>query len=198
MTGHLSRFAILLSLLGLIALPTAQVVGAQTLPQVTVVATDAVAGEPGTNTGTFTVFRTGDTTATLTVSYAVGGTATSGIDYTALTGSVIIPIGASMAKVTLTALDDLLIERAETVTVMLLPSSAYLIGALNVATVKIRDNDEIASDDHEGKFEDGRPGWGWGDKNHEHFGPPGKDSEAFAAWHGRGHGHGNAKGHHDD
>ena len=62
-------------------------------PTVTVVATDAAAGETA-NPGIFTVTRTGPTTAALTVSYTVGGTATSVTDYTpALSGTVVIPVG---------------------------------------------------------------------------------------------------------
>ncbi|MCX6924795.1 MAG: hypothetical protein NT154_16515, partial [Verrucomicrobia bacterium] len=56
------------------------------LPTVTVAATDATAGESRTSqgTGTFTFTRTGDTAGALTVNYTVGGTATSGSDYTAI------------------------------------------------------------------------------------------------------------------
>jgi hypothetical protein len=57
-----------------------------TPPVVTVVASDPTAGEPGSGqgTGTFTFSRTGSTASALTVNYTVAGTATSGIDYTAL------------------------------------------------------------------------------------------------------------------
>ena len=51
-------------------------------PEVTVVATDASAGETAAptavNGGTFTVSRTGSTVAALTVFYTVGGSAASG------------------------------------------------------------------------------------------------------------------------
>ena len=69
-------------------------IASEDLPTVTVVATDAAAGETGPNMGVFTVTRTGPTTTALTVSYTVGGTATSVTDYTpALSGTVVIPIG---------------------------------------------------------------------------------------------------------
>ena len=52
-------------------------------PDVTVAATDNSAAEPGANTGTFTISRTGATTDPLTVNYSVTGTASNGSDYTA-------------------------------------------------------------------------------------------------------------------
>src|SRR5262249_24760149 len=61
-------------------------VGFGVSPLVTVVASDASAGEPGTGqgSGTFTFTRTGSSTGALTVNFTVGGTATSGSDYTSL------------------------------------------------------------------------------------------------------------------
>src|SRR5262245_554004 len=63
---------------------------ATTLQTVTVVATDAAAAEAGVDPGVLTVSRTGATTTALTVNYTVGGTASSGSDYQALAGSVVI------------------------------------------------------------------------------------------------------------
>src|ERR1051325_6907613 len=51
------------------------------VPTVIVDATDAVAKEPGTNTGKFVVSRLGSTNAPLRADYALSGTATPGIDY---------------------------------------------------------------------------------------------------------------------
>src|SRR5205814_612902 len=53
-------------------------------PVVSIVATDAIAAEPTTDKGTFTVSRIGSTLSSLTVFYSVSGTATAGSDYTAL------------------------------------------------------------------------------------------------------------------
>ena len=76
-------------------------------------------------TGLFTVSRTGDTTRALTVNYFVAGTAKSGTDYTALPGSVTIPIGASSANIVVTPINDLnpLVANPLTVVVTLSPSS---------------------------------------------------------------------------
>ena len=85
------------------------------LPTVTIAATDATATEAGTTTGQYTLTRTGATTAALTVSYTVGGTATAGSDYVALSGSVQIPAGAATATVTVTPVNERWSEIDETV-----------------------------------------------------------------------------------
>jgi hypothetical protein len=65
----------------------------QPVPIVTIVATDASASEAGLDTGTFTFSRTGDTTASLTVSYSIGGSAIHGTDYELIFSPVTIPAG---------------------------------------------------------------------------------------------------------
>src|SRR5439155_2912358 len=72
------------------------------LPRVAIVATTPTAHEVGPIDGGFTVTRSGDTSAPLTVSYATAGTATSGTDYIALSGSVTIPAGSSRAAIAVT------------------------------------------------------------------------------------------------
>src|SRR5947209_1208935 len=59
-----------------------------TIPVVTIVATDPLASESG-DTGTFTVHRAGNTNSALNVFYLIGGTASNGIDYTALPNTVL-------------------------------------------------------------------------------------------------------------
>ena len=54
-----------------------------------------------------------------TLSYSVGGTATSGSDYTALPLSVTIPAGATTATITVPINNDSLVEPNETVIVTL-------------------------------------------------------------------------------
>ena len=66
----------------------------QALPVVNLVASDGTATEAGPTSGAFTVSRAGDTGTALTVTYTVGGTATSVSDYAALSGSVTIAAGA--------------------------------------------------------------------------------------------------------
>ncbi|HEX9366426.1 MAG TPA: S8 family serine peptidase, partial [Vicinamibacterales bacterium] len=93
---------------------------------VRVVATTPTAYEAGTVPGVITVSRFGgDNTAPLTLTYTVGGNATSGADYVALPGSVTIPSGASSATIVVTPVDDNIYELDETVVVTLDASPAY-------------------------------------------------------------------------
>ncbi|BAT53969.1 5'-nucleotidase/2',3'-cyclic phosphodiesterase [Nostoc sp. NIES-3756] len=112
------------------------------VPTVSITATDASASESSTtvNTGSFTITRTGDTTAALTVTYTIGGTATNGSDYNSLTGSVVIPAGQTSATITITPVNDGTTEGNETVTLTLVDGVSYDLGAASNATVNITDN----------------------------------------------------------
>ncbi|MBI4622269.1 MAG: DUF1800 family protein [Verrucomicrobia bacterium] len=108
-------------------------------PTVTIAATKAASDETGNNSGEFTLTRTGDTLSALTVNYSVGGSATNGIDYPALLGTVTIPAGASSVKIALQALADTTVEPTETVTLTLGAGSNYVPGPDNAGTVSIAD-----------------------------------------------------------
>ncbi len=107
-------------------------------PRVTITASDAVAYE-GTKTAQFTVRRYGRTAGALVVPITVGGTASSGVDFTALPASVTIPDAAATATLTLTSLADGAVEAVETVVVSLAASSNSLPAAQASATVFIGD-----------------------------------------------------------
>jgi hypothetical protein len=112
------------------------------LPVVSVSASDPVATEEGPTSGSFMFVRTGETDAVLEVSYTVGGTATAGADYVALSGVVSFGLGESSVSVQVVPIDDDLVEGNETVTVTLVAGDGYTLGALTSTTVTIIDNDE--------------------------------------------------------
>jgi uncharacterized protein len=115
-----------------------------TTPVVTIAAQDATAAEAAQDPGTFRITRSGDTTTALAVSYTLSGTATSG-DYTpSLAGTANIAAGQSFVDVTITPVDDLSPETTETLTLTLVDTDAYNLGATNMATVTIADNDVAA------------------------------------------------------
>ena len=118
-----------------------------TVPTVAIAATDANAAEAGTDPGTFRITRTGDTANALSVSYTVAtgaGQATNGTDYTPnLTGTATIPAGQFFVDITITPVDDPLVEGNETVTLTLASSANYTLGTAT-ATVAIADNDVAA------------------------------------------------------
>jgi YVTN family beta-propeller protein/parallel beta-helix repeat protein len=112
-------------------------------PTVTIIAADPTATEAGPTPGQLSVTRIGSTTAALTVTYTVGGTATAGIDYVALPGSVTIPAGANAATITVTPLNDEVAENEETVLVKLGAATDYEVGIASSATVTITSDDFV-------------------------------------------------------
>jgi hypothetical protein len=96
----------------------------------------------GGNTGKFYISRVGSTGA-LTVSYALSGTATDGLDYTGLTGSVVIPDTQFGEVVTFTPVNDVLPEGTEKVTLSIVAGSGYGVDRPASATLEIADNDSL-------------------------------------------------------
>ena len=115
---------------------------APALPVVTVATVDGTAAEAGLDPGTVRFTRTGgDLTSALTVTYAVGGTATAGSDYERLSGTVTFAAGETTADVTILPLDDVAIERPETVTVTLGAGAGYTAGPTTRGEVAIASDD---------------------------------------------------------
>lgn len=109
------------------------------IPQVTVAALgDAVEG--GTD-GVFRFTLSATAPGSITVNYSVGGTATSGTDYTALSGTVTVPSGHLTADVTVAALHDGVIDTGETVTVTVTSGTGYSVGVSNTDSLEIIDTD---------------------------------------------------------
>lgn len=76
----------------------------------------------GSNTATFLVRRNSGTNASLTVYYAIGGTASNGVDYVTLPGDVTIGAGSNYALITIVPLGDPAVtNRYQTVILSLLP-----------------------------------------------------------------------------
>ena len=111
-----------------------------TTPTVSITASDSSASEPGSNTGKFTITRTGSTASALVINYSIGGSASNGNDYNALDGDITIPAGSSSVDVVVTPKDDQSVEHTEIVTLTLQPISGHNLGNAS-ATVTIADND---------------------------------------------------------
>ncbi|MDB9466728.1 choice-of-anchor L domain-containing protein, partial [Dolichospermum circinale CS-539/09] len=108
---------------------------------VKVIATDSDAGEGTTaNPGVFTITRTGSTNNALTVSYTISGTASTG-DYSPIPSTVTFLAGETSKTVTITPVNDNLVEGSETVILSLISGTNYSLGTDNSATVIITDND---------------------------------------------------------
>ncbi|MGH9255281.1 MAG: CARDB domain-containing protein [Vicinamibacterales bacterium] len=109
--------------------------------QVTLTVSTPQATEAGPINGMFTVGRTGDTGAPLTVHYTVGGTAVATTDYAPLPGTVTIDAGSSSATIAVTPIDDLALESDESVVLTLSPNAAYGLGSPSGGTVTIVSDD---------------------------------------------------------
>lgn len=110
------------------------------LSQVTVVATDGVASELPGDTGGFAFTRGGDLTRELEVRYLLSGSAINGLDYRALSGSILIPAGQPTARLELTPRDNLSLDGGKTVELHLADNPLYNVGWPATAVVQIHDS----------------------------------------------------------
>ncbi|MFM7033750.1 MAG: hypothetical protein ACKOYJ_00945, partial [Planctomycetia bacterium] len=119
--------------------------------------------EDGSQGLAYTFIRSVATPSALTVSYAVGGTATEGTDFTGLplqTGvrSITIPANQRMASVTVFPTPDTEIEPDETVAITLQRGTSYGLGTKTVATGTITNDDSIVDLVFDGLPEETVPG----------------------------------------
>ncbi len=98
----------------------------------------------GPKNATFTVFRYGATNDDLNVNYALGGTASNGVDYVALPGSVTVPAGDRRALINIVPLDDGPPDVNKTVVLTLAPATNtppdYFVGNPSRAAAIILDS----------------------------------------------------------
>ena len=84
--------------------------------------------EDGASNLVYTFTRTGDTSGPLTVNYSIGGTATSGTDYTGASGTVSFAAGIPTATVTVDPTPDTTVEPDETVILTVTAGAGYNVG----------------------------------------------------------------------
>ena len=109
------------------------------IPVVELVASDAAAGEFGTNRGVFTFVRSGATNAAVTINYSISGSAINGVDYQTVAQSVTLRGGMVATNIQIVPIPDQFPEGPETVTLTLGPSTSYSRTTLTNATVVIQD-----------------------------------------------------------
>ncbi|WP_035610753.1 Ig-like domain-containing protein [Haloferula sp. BvORR071] len=107
---------------------------------VSVAASDASGGEYGEDRSVAFTFSRGEAgSQPLSVSFATSGSASPGVDYTTLPGSIVIPAGQTSVTITTEIQPDNLAEGTEELKLTLLPNSAYTVGASSAATATIAD-----------------------------------------------------------
>ena len=77
------------------------------------------AAESGSPSGAFMIQRTEDTGQALVVNYCISGTATNGVDYQRLSGTVTIPAGQSSTSIEVAPIDNLAEGASKNVTLTL-------------------------------------------------------------------------------
>jgi hypothetical protein len=106
------------------------------LPEINVFTPDPNASEPGTDTGLFTITRSGSTASPLTVNLQLSGTASNGVDYVTIPSSITFPAGVSSSNLTVQVINDFIGEPTETV---------YLDIAGNPGVYEVRTNFGLVS-----------------------------------------------------
>jgi hypothetical protein len=112
--------------------------------------TTSAGTEPASGSSTavaFQIIRPASGSA-ITVNYAISGTATGGVDFTALPGSIAFASGDTSKTINVSALADADFEEAESVTLTLLPGAGYTVMASqpDFATGFILDGDQPTVD----------------------------------------------------
>jgi hypothetical protein len=111
------------------------------VPTITIAAVEPTVTESGLTGARLAVTRIGGLPGDLVVAYTVAGTASPGGDYTALSGTAVIPAGSSSMTLEVAPIDDAFDEADETVVVTLDAMPAYVLGADTSATATILDDD---------------------------------------------------------
>ncbi len=94
----------------------------------------------GPKNASFTVRRFGSTNEDLTVNYVIGGTATNGVNYVAVPGSVTILAGERRAIIPVVPIDDGAPDLNSTVVLKLAASPEYIVGFPGRAAALIVDS----------------------------------------------------------
>ena len=116
--------------------------GGTALPRLSIDDLSVVEGNSGTVNAVFPVTLSAATTVPVTVSYATAdGTAAAGSDYTAMGGTLTIPVGQTTATIIVPVLADTVVEPNETFTLNLSnPTGATISDSQGVGTIV---NDDV-------------------------------------------------------
>ena len=111
------------------------------LPSASIAVAPAAVQEDGAANLVYTVTLDQAALSPTSVSFTVGGTATSGTDYAAVTSPLIIPTGNTTGTVTVDPTADTAIEADETVILTLAAGAGYTLGLPSSATGTILNDD---------------------------------------------------------
>lgn len=112
----------------------------EVLPTVAFTTANQSVGE-GVGTATLTARLSSASTQVVTVPYTVGGTASRPADYSITASPLTIPAGSTTGTITVTVVNDAVVESSETVVVTLGAPTNATLGAITGHTLTITDND---------------------------------------------------------
>ncbi len=115
------------------------------LPTVSLSTSDISVNEGDKGSNIFTISRSSPITNKLRVFYSVTGTASSGLDYIALTGVETIPAGSSSVSISIETIQDNLVEGDETVALTLAGGTEYLVVQPSSNSITLVDDDDQAT-----------------------------------------------------
>ena len=111
------------------------------VPSATLTVSPAAVAEDGAPNLVYTVTLNQASFSALSINYTVGGTATSGTDYAAVTSPLVISAGNTTGTITVNPTADATIEADETVILTLAAGTGYTVGAPASATGTILNDD---------------------------------------------------------
>jgi len=113
------------------------------VPLVRASVTGSTVSENSTTPALVTFSRSGSIEQPLELKLTVEGTATAGVDYVPVPGSVTIPAGAASATISVLALDDTELEVNESLLVTIAPDPAYIVSWSRTASIIIASDEQF-------------------------------------------------------
>jgi hypothetical protein len=95
--------------------------------------------------GVFSVGMASPSAGNLTINYVISGSATNGVHYVTLPGSVVVPANTTNAFITITPINNSIIDTNRAVTLTITNGTGYRIGSSSNATIIIRNDDLVTS-----------------------------------------------------
>jgi len=112
------------------------------LPTASITVSPSSVSEDGATNLTYTVSLDQAAQSAVSVAFSVGGTATSGTDYAAVSSPLVIAAGQTSGTITINPTADSTVEPDETVVISLAAGSGYSVGSPNSATGTILNDDQ--------------------------------------------------------
>src|SRR5439155_4798655 len=109
------------------------------LPLINIWATDATASRWGPHNGSFTISRTANTNASLTVNLNFTGSASNGVDFSAIGSSVLFSAGVVSTNIRVVPFANSQPVGTKVLTITLSTNSSYSTGALAAAVITLKD-----------------------------------------------------------